>query len=77
MTDVEVFRGKVLWFKSTYGFICPEGSKENENDVFFHYSQLIMPDEGDYRTVEPGAVVEFEIGRNTRGPMATNIRKVK
>jgi len=70
---MERYKGSVLWFKKGYGFICPDGHEANTNDVFFHFSQIIMSEEDQYKTIEPGTVVSFSVGRNSKGPMATDI----
>ncbi len=49
-----------------YGFITMDDNK----DVFFHYSQLVM--EG-FKTIEEGAEVEFELVSSDRGDQAHNI----
>lgn len=49
-----------------FGFITMEG----QQDVFFHYSQLVM--EG-FKTIEEGAEVEFELVDGDRGQQAHNI----
>lgn len=73
MKKMERKKGRVIWFANTIGFICPEGCEEGESDVFFHYSELIMPDEGAFKTIEPGTEVTFGIGKNHRGKMAIEI----
>jgi cold shock CspA family protein len=71
----ERYTGKVLWFSNGIGFICPDGHKEGDNDVFFHFTQIVMANEGDYKTVEPDEVVSFGIGQNHKGSMAIEIKK--
>lgn len=68
----ERLKGYVLWFSDPkgYGFICPDGYKPNENDIFFYFRYLQMDG---FKTVKPGARVSFEVGDNHRGPMAVNI----
>lgn len=60
--------GKVKKFNKEkgYGFI----KLEDDRDVFFHYSQLVM--EG-FKTIDEGTVVEFELVESERGLQARNI----
>lgn len=64
-------QGKVKKFNKEkgYGFI----KLEDDRDVFFHYSQLVM--EG-FKTIEEGEVVEFELVEGERGAQAHNIVKL-
>jgi CspA family cold shock protein len=64
-------QGKVKKFNKEkgYGFI----KLEDDRDVFFHYSQLVM--EG-YKTIEEDAEVEFELVNGERGLQAHNIVKL-
>ncbi len=64
-------QGKVKKFNKEkgYGFI----KLEDDRDVFFHYSQLVM--EG-YKTIEEDAEVEFELINGERGLQAHNIVKL-
>lgn len=62
--------GTVKWFNSSwgYGFIGPD----NGPDLFVHSSAI----EGDdYRTLQEGERVEFEIAQGPGGPQAVNVRK--
>ena len=52
-----------------YGFIRTEDNR----DVFFHYSALMMDE---FKTAEPGEHVEFDVEDSERGPRAANIKKV-
>lgn len=49
-----------------FGFI----TMSDGQDVFFHYSQLVM--EG-FKTIAQGTEVEFELVQGDRGPQAHNI----
>ncbi len=61
--------GVVKWFNASkgYGFI----SVENGEDVFVHYSSI--RDNGDYRSLEEGQEVEFNIGEGQKGPQAQDV----
>lgn len=65
------YRGKVKWFnpEKGYGFIAQDDGR----DVFVHYSAIQM--EG-FRTLDEGALVEFEVVEGARGPQAANVAKV-
>ena len=67
-------RGVVKWFSNTkgYGFI----TMENGQDAFAHYSD-IAGDESDYKKLEEGMVVEFDVLQSERGPKAVNIVKIE
>lgn len=67
-------RGVVKWFSNTkgYGFI----KMENGEDAFAHYSD-IAGEQGDYKTLEEGMVVGFDLRQSEKGPKATNIVKVE
>lgn len=64
-------KGSVKMFNKEkgYGFIHTEEGK----DVFFHYSELVMDN---YKTVDIGQAVEFQVLETDRGPRATKIQKI-
>ena len=64
--------GKVKMFNKEkgYGFI----TKADGKDVFFHYSELVM--EG-YKTIEDGAMVQFDEIETERGLQAKKIVKIQ
>ena len=64
-------KGTVKWFNNQkgYGFISDEAG----NDVFVHYSGLVM--EG-FKTLEEGAAVEYEVVNGEKGPQAVNVVKL-
>ena len=68
---VNTMQGKVKSFnmEKGYGFITGDDGK----DVFFHYSALQM---GSFKTIEVGAIVEFEAQDSDRGLRATRVVKL-
>ena len=63
--------GKVKSFNKQkgYGFI----SCEVQEDIFFHYTSLVM--EG-FKTIDVGVEVEFVLEETSKGKRATNIQVV-
>ncbi|OQY25536.1 MAG: cold-shock protein [Anaerolineaceae bacterium 4572_32.1] len=66
MSDRET--GTVKWFNGSkgYGFI----SRESGDDVFVHYSALLM--EG-FKTLDEGQRVEFSVEEGPKGLQAVNV----
>jgi CspA family cold shock protein len=65
----ERLNGTVKWFNSSkgYGFI----TNEDGTDYFVHFKSI----EGmDFKTLEEGQKVSFEIGEGKKGPQAVNVR---
>jgi CspA family cold shock protein len=62
-------RGKVKWFdgKKGYGFI----EREEGGDVFVHYTAI--KSDKDYKTLEQGATVEFDVVEGKKGLQAVNV----
>jgi cold shock CspA family protein len=61
-------RGRVKWFDAEkgYGFLVrPTG-----DDLFVHHSEV----QGDPSELSPSGEVEYEVGRNDRGPNARSVR---
>ena len=62
--------GKVKWFSAEkgYGFIEREGG----DDIFVHFSAIQSED---YKTLEEGQAVTFDLEDGPRGPQAKNVCK--
>jgi cold shock CspA family protein len=68
--DLPRERGRVKWFDAEkgYGFLVrPTGE-----NLFVHHSEV----RGDPSTLAPNDDVEYEVGRNDRGPNARRVRSV-
>ena len=67
----ESMHGTVKFFNSEkgYGFI----SRDGDDDVFVHYSNIVGEN---YRTLDEGQKVEFDIGPGRKGDEALNVRPV-
>lgn len=65
-------KGTVKWFNATkgFGFI----STESGEDVFVHFSAL--EETGEFRTLDEGQAVEFEVVDGAKGPQASNVKKL-
>jgi len=63
--------GTVKWFNAEkgYGFIA----REDEADVFVHYSAIQMDG---YATLDPGQLVEFDVGPAMGGVEARNVHAI-
>ena len=64
-------KGTVKWFNNQkgYGFISDEAG----NDVFVHYSGLVMDG---FKSLDEGASVSFEVITGENGPQAVNVTKL-
>ena len=64
-------RGTVKFFNSEkgFGFISREGA----DDVFVHFSNIVGEN---YRTLEAGQEVDFDIGPGRKGDEAQNVKPV-
>ncbi len=61
-------KGTVKWFnaKKGFGFL----SDEEGNDVFVHFSALVMDG---FKVLEEGDSVEFDVVEGDKGPQAANV----
>jgi cold shock protein len=66
-------RGIVKWFNNQkgYGFICPAEGEQQTNEIFAHFSSIIMDG---YKRLTAGQKVNFEINDGPKGLHAINIR---
>ena len=66
--------GVVKWFnrKKGYGFITVTDDSD-DNDVFVHFS-AIVDDDHDFKTLDEGDKVEFEIIDGEKGPQAGSVK---
>ncbi|MFN4308689.1 cold shock domain-containing protein [Sulfurihydrogenibium azorense] len=64
--------GTVKWFNSKkgFGFITRD---DGQGDVFVHFSAI---QSRDFKTLEEGQKVEFEIAQDEKGPKAANVVRV-
>ncbi len=63
--------GTVKWFnaKKGFGFI----SDEEGNDVFVHFSALMMDG---FKVLEEGEKVQFDVVQGDKGPQAANVSRL-
>ena len=66
--------GTVKWFDSRkgYGFIQMD---DGDTDIFVHYTG-IKSQEGEFRTLNEGEKVQFEITEGAKGKQAVDVEKV-
>jgi CspA family cold shock protein len=64
-------KGTVKWFNGDkgFGFITQEGG----DDLFVHYSEI---QSAGYRSLDEGAIVEFEITQGKKGLQASAVTVV-
>ena len=63
-------KGTVKWFNGAkgYGFI----QRSTGEDVFVHFSAI---QGSDFRSLQEGAAVEFDVTQGPKGLQAANVRK--
>ena len=63
-------QGKVKWFdsKKGYGFVSNES---DDKDYFVHFSEI---QSDDFKTLDEGQKVSFEIGEGAKGAVAKNVK---
>ena len=66
--------GTVKWFNSRkgYGFITPE-EPEGAADVFVHYTAIKVESDDQYRALNEGDKVNFDLSDGKKGPEARNV----
>ena len=65
-------QGTVKWFDGgkDYGFVSPD---EGDGDLFVHHSSILG---GDFKSLEEGEKVSYEIGQGKKGPQAESVRRL-
>jgi len=65
--------GRVKWFNEAKGFGFIEG-EEPGKDIFVHYTAI---QQDGFKTLQEGAMVEFELKETDRGLQASNVLLVQ
>ena len=67
--------GSVKWFdnKKGFGFLLLEDDPDN-SEYFVHYSNIVSKD--NYKTLEEGQEVTFDLERTTKGVQAINVEVI-
>ena len=68
MSNSNVVKGTVKWFKETKGFGFIQ--QESGPDVFAHFSEIAS---SGFKTLMEGQQVEFSVAQGQKGPNAVNI----
>lgn len=68
----EKYKGTVVWYSSQRGFGFIRGDNEDA-DLFVQHSHILMDG---FRKLEADQRVEFEIGKNDKGELATNVKVI-
>jgi len=63
--------GTVTAWKKTYGFICVDGSTNNDKELFVYHEHIKM---NGFRVLKPGDRVSFVLGENHMGAMAVDVQ---
>ena len=65
--------GTVKWFdtKKGYGFVADSAS--TDTDYFVHFSEI---QSDNFKTLEEGQKVTFEIGEGKQGEVANNVKTI-
>jgi CspA family cold shock protein len=73
VTEGKKYTGKILWFDAHkgYGFLAPDSG---EKDLFCYWSNILMDG---FKVLKPDQIVEYEIGENSKGPQAINVKIIK
>ncbi len=66
-------QGYVKWFNSVKGFGFIE-QDSGEPDAFVHYSNIL--DSGDFRELQDGDRVTYEVEPTPKGPSAVSVLKI-
>jgi CspA family cold shock protein len=66
--------GTVKWFHASRGFGFIE--REGGEDLFVHFSAIIMPDPEDYKELQEGDRVEFDVQAGRKGFNAVNVKRI-
>ena len=70
-------QGTVKWFNSRkgFGFIVPEGNGEDGalNNIFVHFSSIVIEDESRYKTLYENDKVSFNIVESEKGREARDV----
>lgn len=65
---------KVKWFNNEKGFGFLENNKNEKEDIFVHYTQIIMDG---YKTLKEGDHVSFNLVETPKGLQAKNVEAIK
>lgn len=67
--------GTVMWFDTArgFGYISPD---DGGKDVFLHHRAISGPVSEGFRSVTPGARVEYDADVSERGPVAVRVKPV-
>lgn len=66
--------GVVKWFHSARGFGFIE--RQAGEDLFVHFSNIIMQDSEEYKELHEGDRVEFDVVEGPKGLTARNVKRI-